>query len=332
MRGGRLITIGSFDGVHRGHQALLERTVLEARKRKVRTLALTFPIPPRMVLDAHARRLLLSSEFEKRYLLSRHGMEEVEVLVFNRDLAGMRPFGFFKEILFNRLKACGIVIGADFRFGADRSAGALELVRWGEDFGIPVWVIPPVRYARQVVSSTVIRALFEEGRFRKASAFLGHPYLIAGPVIRGHGLGSRIGVPTANIGVHEDKVLPRGVFSVRGWIEGSEHRAGGVMRGVCNIGIRPTFGGKRPTVEVHFPGKKLDLRGRMLCIELDRRLRGEKRFRSIEALKAQINRDIRGAMEGAETGTRMKNRAKPTLYRRKSNVYNSRNPKRGKYR
>lgn len=296
MRGGRIITIGSFDGVHRGHQALLERTVLEANKRKARAMALTFAVPPRMVLDTHARRLLLSTELEKRHLLSRFGMDEIEVIEFSRDLAGMRPFGFFKEILVNRLKARGIVVGADFRFGADRSAGALELVRWGEEFEIPVWVIAPVRHAGHVASSTAVRSLLEEGRFRKAVSVLGHPYLIAGRVIRGRGLGSKIGVPTANVGVHPDKVLPRGVFAVRAWVEGRENRAGGVLRGVCNIGIRPTFGGRRTSVEVHFPGKKLNLRGRVLFVELERRLRGEKRFRSIAALRRQIGRDIRAAM------------------------------------
>lgn len=296
MRGGRLITIGSFDGVHRGHQALLERTVDESKKRNVRSLALTFPIPPRMILDSKARRLLLSSEIEKRYLLSRFGMDEVHVLPFSREMAAMRPFGFFKEILLRKFRAVGIVVGTDFRFGAERSGGAVELVRWGEEFNLPVWVISPVRWARQVVSSTLIRTLFEEGRFNRATAYLNHPYLIAAPVIRGRGLGSKIGVPTANLGVHADKVLPRGVFSVRSWLEGHENRAGGVWRGVCNIGVRPTFGGKLPTVEVHFPGKKLNLRGRTLFVEVERRLRGEKKFESVDALTRQIARDIRAAM------------------------------------
>ncbi len=298
MRGGRLITIGSFDGVHRGHQGLLARTVTEARKRKVRSLALTFPVPPRMVLDAKARRLILSSELEKRHLLTRFGMDEVELIPFSKDLASMRPFGFFRDLLINKYRAAGIVVGADFRFGAQRSAGALELVRWGEDFGIPVWVISPVRWNRQVVSSTLVRALFEEGKYKRASSFLNHPYLIAGKVVRGHGMGSKIGVPTANVGVHPDKILPRGVFSARAWIQGSEHRAGGVLRGVCNIGVRPTFGGAGPTVEIHFPGKKLNLRGRTLFVELERRLRSEKRFRSVDGLKRQIARDIRAAVTG----------------------------------
>jgi len=295
MRGGRLVTIGSFDGVHRGHQGLLDRTVAEAAKRKVRSLALTFPVPPRMVLDAKARRLILSSELEKRKLLARFGMDEVELIPFSKDLAAMRPFGFFREILLKKFKAIGIVVGNDFRFGAQRSAGALELVRWGEDFGIPVWVISPVRWKRQVVSSTLIRALFSEGRYKKATGFLNHPYLIAGKVVRGHGMGSKIGVPTANIDVHPDKVLPRGVFAARAWVQGSEQRRGGILPGVCNIGVRPTFGGARPTVEIHFPGRKVQLRGRTLLVELGRRLRSEKRFRSVGELKRQIALDIASA-------------------------------------
>ena len=298
MRGGRLITIGSFDGLHRGHQGLLERTVAEAAKRKVRSLALTFPVPPRMVLDAKARRLILSSELEKRHLLARFGIDEVALIPFSKDLAAMRPFGFFREVLIKKYRAIGVVVGSDFRFGAQRSAGALELVRWAEDFGIPVWVISPVRWNRQVVSSTLVRALFEEGRFEKASGFLNHPYLIAGKVVRGRGMGTKIGVPTANVDVHPDKILPRGVFAVRAWARGNENRAGAVLRGVCNIGVRPTFGGARPSVEVHFPGKKLNLRGKTLFVELERRLRSEKRFRSVDALKVQIARDIRAAVQG----------------------------------
>ena len=296
MRGGRLITIGSFDGVHRGHQALLERTVNEAAKRKVRSLALTFPVPPRMVLDTKARRLLLSTELEKRDLLTGFGIDEVELLPFSKEMAAMRPFGFFKEVLLKRFRAVGIVVGTDFRFGAERAAGALELVRWGEEFEIPVWVISPVRWARTVVSSTLIRNLLENGFFQRATAFLNHPYLIAGRVVRGHGMGTKIGVPTANLDVHADKVLPRGVFAVNAWVEGHKNRPGGRLFGVCNIGVRPTFRGKHPTVEVHFPGKKLNLRGRTLFVELERRLRSEKRFKSVEDLKRQISRDIRGAV------------------------------------
>jgi riboflavin kinase / FMN adenylyltransferase len=211
-------------------------------------------------------------------------------------MAGTKPFGFFRDVLLGRFKARGVVIGSDFRFGANRSAGALELVRWGEDFEIPIWVISPVRHSRQIVSSTMIRGLMELGQFRKAVSYLGHPYLIAGKVIRGRGMGRRIGIPTANLDVHADKVLPRGVFAVRGWVEGNENRRGGVWKGVCNIGVRPTFGGTRPSVEVHFPGRTVNLRGRMLFVEIEKWLRGEKKFRSIEQLTAQIAKDIKKSL------------------------------------
>lgn len=295
MKRGRLVTIGSFDGVHRGHQALLERTVLEARKRDMRSLALSFAVPPRMVLDESARKLLLSDEFEKEQLIRSYGIDEVAILRFDRGLAETRPFGFFRDVLLNEHGAKGIVVGADFRFGAGRSAGAVELVRWGLDFRVPVWVIPPVRFRRKVVSSTMIRALVEHGSYRSAIDFLGHPYLISGKVISGRGVGKTLGFPTANLQTRPEKILPVGVFAVKAGI-GERPFAKKTFDGVANIGVRPTFGvAPRPVVEVHLLTPAGDLKGKRLSIQLVKRIRSERRFPSVEALKRQIGRDVQAA-------------------------------------
>jgi len=249
-----------------------------------------------MVLDESARKLLLSDETEKQWLLRAQGMDEVKILQFDHHLAETRPFGFFRDWLLKKFDARGVVVGADFRFGAGRSAGAVELVRWGIDFGIPVWVISPVKFRRQVVSSTLIRGLFEQGKFKAACDFLGHPYLIAGRVVKGRGVGRGIGFPTANLQTRPEKVLPTGVFAVRARVGASPASARRAIDGVANIGVRPTFiETSHPLVEVHLFGKPGELVGKFMSVQLVKRIRAEKKFPGVEALKAQIARDVRTA-------------------------------------
>lgn len=293
MKKGFLITIGSFDGVHRGHQALIDRTVLEAKKRKFRSLALTFGVPPKMVLDPNGGPRILSDAHEKEALLQRMGVGRVVSLNFDRSVASLKPFSFFRSILLEQFGARGLVVGADFRFGKDRSAGALELVHWGLEFEIPVWVIPPVRYQKKVVSSSLIRQLLETDHFKKATGFLGHPYLIGGKVARERGTGRKLGFPTANLQTAPEKILPRGVFVVRGWIEDSKKKT---FAGVCNIGVRPTFLKKSEVkVEVHIFNRSGNLLSRTLFIELLHQLREEKKFKNPTELKKAIATDVRRA-------------------------------------
>ncbi|MCG3203667.1 MAG: Riboflavin biosynthesis protein RibF [Elusimicrobia bacterium] len=290
MRRGRLITIGSFDGVHLGHQALIARTVLEAKKRALKSMALTFSVPPKMVLNPAAFPRLLSDAVEKETLLKLHGIDEVKVLNFSRKIAGLKPFAFFRDILIRSLNAKGVVIGADFRFGKERSAGALELVRWGGEFEIPVWVIPPVKIHRQIVSSSLIRRYLEGNYYRQALNYLGHPYLVQGRVVQGRHLGRKLGFPTANLQVAKGKILPRGVFAVRGTIKNCRTPS---FEGVCNIGSRPTVSHtSKMVLEVHIFGETPSLVGKTIQVELVHRLRGEKKFKSLDQLKRAIASDV----------------------------------------
>ncbi len=290
MRGGRLVTIGSFDGVHVGHQALLSRTVTEAKKRQLKPMALTFHVPPRMILDPSSPFRVLSSKAEKEALLRIQGIEEVLSLNFNHKFAAMKPFAFFRNFLLEDLKARGVVVGMDFRFGLGRAAGALELVRWGEEFEIPVWVIPAVKCRRQVVSSSLIRHLIESNHFKQALCFLGHPYLIQGKVAPDRQMGRKLGFPTANLVLPKGKILPRGVFAVRGMVLGARNPA---FEGVCNIGTRPTFlRSPKVVVEVHIFGDMPRLSGKTLQVELLHRLRSEKKFESKEQLARAIASDV----------------------------------------
>ena len=298
MPKGNLITLGSFDGVHLGHAALLERTVKEAKKRKLTPIAVTFLHPPRHVMDRRSSQALITSPVEKDVLLRRFGIKKVVTLEFNKKLAQVRSFSFFRDILVKQFHAKGIVIGMDFRFGANRSAGAAELVRWGQEYEIPVWVIPSVKKMGAVISSTRIRQLLRENRYPDAARLLGHPSLIRGCVVKGRGVGTKLGIPTANLVYDAKKILPNGVFAISGRVMTAQgrHIKGGRLKGVCNIGVRPTFLKKsRLVVEAHFFGKRRNLLGKILELEIQKKIRDEKRFPSKEALIKGIHRDMQKA-------------------------------------
>lgn len=293
MKRGYIITIGSFDGVHNGHQALLERTRVEAAKRNLKSLAFTFAIPPKMILDPNHPLRVLSDAREKDVLLRRFGVDEILFWKFTKSTSVLRPFTFLKTVLIEGMNAKGIVVGADFRFGADRSAGVHELVRWGQEFEIPVWVVAPVKHQRHVVSSSMIRHLLETGKVKRATALLGHPYLIAGRVVRGHQRGRKLGFRTANIQPPAGKVLPHGVFAVTAWTNDQKKK---ILKGVCNIGVRPTVEASGlVNVETHLFDVSRNLLGKTLYIELQRYLRAEKKFSSPAELSRQIARDVRQA-------------------------------------
>src|ERR1044071_8011765 len=286
---GRLVTIGSFDGVHLGHMALLDRTVAEAKKRRLTSLALTFNIPPRMILDRNKKISVLSNPIEKEKLIKSRGIDEIVQLDFDRGFSKIKPYAFFRGVLLERFKAKGIVVGLDFRFGVNRSAGAVELVRWGEEMRIPVWVIPPVKLRREVVSSTTIRELLLKDNLNHANQLLGHPYLIHGSVVKGHGKGKKLGYPTTNLKTSRGKVLPQGVFVVRGTAVGGSERP---LLGVCNIGRRPTFYRRSSiVVEPHWLGSSFKKTPKAMFIELLTRLRGEKKFKSPSELVRAIQAD-----------------------------------------
>jgi riboflavin kinase/FMN adenylyltransferase len=299
VKRGRLVTIGSFDGVHRGHQALLSLTIQEAKKRQLKSTALTFQVPPKMILNPNQSLSLLNTRFEKEWLIRKFGIDEVSFLDFSRKISRMKAFHFFKQILLEKYSAKGVVVGADFRFGNNRNAGAVELVRWGQEYGIPVWVVPPVKWQGQVVSSSRIRQYLDENRYIKAINLLGHCYSIEGPVIHGRKLGGQLGFPTANLKIETGKYYPTGVYAVDGEVfqrKGSMCLKRADFKGVCNIGYRPTINkGKSLNVEVHMFRKNGNFYGKTILIRLIKRLRGEKKFKNIEDLKIAIKNDVKAA-------------------------------------
>ena len=303
---GVAVAIGNFDGVHRGHQALLRTVVDKAPALAARPAILTFdPHPARVLSPDRAPPLLVTPE-RKLELLALSGVEVAVLEPFTEALAALSPEAFARDILANALGARLVCVGWDFTFGQKRAGTPEHLRAFGERLGFSVEVVEPVEVDGAVCSSTRIRALVGDGRVEDAATLLGRPFEIEGTVVRGAGRGRTIGVPTANV-APEAEVLPKtGVYGATVLLpDGSRARA------VVNIGTAPTFtaGASAVTVEAHLldfprPGGSGDLYGQRVRLELRFRLREERRFPSVDALVAQIRDDLAtgaarlGALEG----------------------------------
>ena len=286
-----VVAIGIFDGVHRGHQAILARAVSRARAIRTIPMALTFnPHPATVVAPQHAPTPLLSLD-QRLAAFARCGIHRTVVLRFTRAFSRWSPEQFVERVLVRRLHAREVVVGHDFGFGRGRSGTIGTLRMLGRRHGFRVHVVPPVRVGGVRISSRIIRRGVELGRLAVVRRYLGRLPTVVGPVVRGAGRGKRFGVPTANVRVTSGVLPPTGVYAV--WAAWD----GVVCGGVANLGWRPTVDRSRrragpPVLEVHlFHPRVPSLRGRMLAVAFGRRLRPERRFPSLEALAGQIYRD-----------------------------------------
>ena len=279
-----IITLGSFDGVHRGHQAIFKKIVARARARQAVPTALVFGVPPRYV-GKHMERWLLTTLDEKKARLKALGIRRLQVLVFDKKTAGTSPEDFFLKTILGRHGAVEMVVGPRLTFGKNR-AGRLPLLRrLGRAHDVKIHVISGVGRGPHV-SSSRIRAVLQKGDVEAASEALGYPYEVSGRVVSGDHRGRKLGFPTANIEPDAGKLLPPGVFWV--YVEPLKRY------GLCNIGTRPTFATAAPrvTMEVYVFGKVRSLYRRRLTVRFLRRLRGEKKFASAAALVRQIQSDV----------------------------------------
>lgn len=281
---GYVATIGMFDGVHLGHQFVVSQVVETARKRGLLSMVITFDHTMR-------REQVLTPLAAKQLLLSHTEIDRTEVLSFTDDLRQMTARQFMEQVLRDRLGVKVLLTGYDNRFGYRREEGFEDYVRYGKELGIEVIQLP----AKGEVSSSRIRQLLSEGEIAQANELLGYPYTILGHVEHGEHVGTKLGFPTANL-VTEDacQLIPaKGAYAVKVRMENSVEWKHGMM----NIGTRPTFDGQRVTLEVHVFRLHEDLYGQRLLVSFVERLRPEKRFDSIEALKAQLERDAEKAEE-----------------------------------
>lgn len=283
-------TIGSFDGVHRGHRCLLQQVRSLADERGLKAMAITFAVSPKRVLGSNDIVSLNGVE-ERLALLREAGMDEVPMLEFTHEMAAMSARDFMGQVLKEQLGVEVLVIGYDHRFGRGRTDGFDDYVRYGHELGIEVVRGEACMEQGEAVSSTRIRACIAEGRVSEASHLLGYHYRLCGTVVGGYKVGRKMGFPTANIHVKEcEKMLPaNGVYAVFVHVEAN---GGGNHVGMLNIGHRPTVNnGSERSIEVHILDFEGDLYGKSLCVEFVERLRDERTFDNLDALMAQLEAD-----------------------------------------
>jgi riboflavin kinase/FMN adenylyltransferase len=284
------VTIGKFAAVHVGHQALIRATCAAATRLGAASVVLTFDRDPQEVLRPGPQQPALTTLDERLRLIEALGVEVAVVVRLDLQFLGQTPEEFVQRVLLERLHAVEVVASGNFRFGRG-AAGTMEtLETLGARHGFGVTIIPPVVVRGEPVSSSRVAACVEAGDVETAAVMLGRPYSLSGPVLPGDRLGRQLGFPTANLAADPARLLPaNGVYSgFAAW--NGERRAA-----VTNVGVRPTVDGARRLVEAHLLDFQGDLYGVPLTFEFHHRLRGEERFPSLEALKAQIERDVEEA-------------------------------------
>lgn len=284
---GTIVTLGTFDGVHKGHKSLLTKLIDSGKALGCETVLLTFFPHPRMVLQPDADVKLLNTMAEKATLLEDFGVDNLIVHPFSREFSRLTAEEFVKDILVGQLNARKIIIGHDHRFGRNRTATTQDLVRMGQELGFEVEQVSALEVDTVSVSSTKIRNALSNGDVATANNYLGYPYYITGTVTTGKQLGRTIGYPTANISVPESyKLVPaKGVYAVSSILNGK------TIYGMMNIGTRPTVNGVGQTIEVNFFDFDADIYGAELKVSLHHHLRNEQKFEGLDALKAQLAKD-----------------------------------------
>jgi riboflavin kinase/FMN adenylyltransferase len=282
-----VVTIGTFDGVHIGHQKIIQRLVNTAKAGNLESAILTFFPHPRMVLQKDADIKLINTIEERKDILEQSGIDHLIVHPFTQQFSRLSAREFVRDILVHKLKAKKVIIGYDHRFGRNRTADINDLRAFGEEYNFEVEEISKQDVEDVAVSSTKIRNALLEGRVEKANRYLSYPFSLAGTVVRGKGLGTEFSFPTANLEVKENyKLIPKnGVYVVRSKIDGE------MVFGMMSIGTNPTVGGTEKTIETNFFDFSKDLYGKQLSIELLTRIRDEKKFDSVEALKIAMKQD-----------------------------------------
>ncbi|HET7276111.1 MAG TPA: bifunctional riboflavin kinase/FAD synthetase [Longimicrobiaceae bacterium] len=284
---GAVVTIGTFDGVHRGHREVLYEIVQRARRTGRRSALVTFhPHPLRIVRPDMAPELLTTAA-EKKELLAESGLEYVIFVPFTHVLKEYPARRFVEEILIDRVGMKELVIGYDHGFGKDREGTVETMHALGTELGFNVDVVEAVGAADEPVSSTRIRRALVAGEVQSAAQGLGRPYSIRGLVVHGAERGRKLGYPTANLQLGDpEKLLPlEGIYAVYGWVGGSK------IAGLLHLGPVPTFGGTQPTIELHLLDWQGDLYGREVRIDFLARLRGILPFASVSELVNQMKRD-----------------------------------------
>jgi riboflavin kinase / FMN adenylyltransferase len=283
-----VLTIGNFDGVHIGHQALVARTCARASARGLAASALTFdPHPATVVAPERAPETICTLE-QRLALLEQAGAQQILVLPFTRQVANLSARDFVQQVLCDVLQARAVVVGESFRFGHRQAGTAATLKSLGEEFGFESQFVPPVSYRGEIVSSSLIRRYLSAGNVARAGRLLGRCFSLQGHVVSGHGVGSKQTVPTLNLPPPPGQIVPRGVYVT----ETLEPATGRWWPSITNCGMRPTFGGDELTIETFLLEPLVAAAPIEIEVRFRRFVRAEQQFSNAEALKAQIVRDV----------------------------------------
>ncbi len=286
-----VVTIGTFDGVHIGHQKIIQQLILEAKKIDGESVLITFHPHPRLVLFPDNHNLqLLQTQAEKLQTLAENGLENVIILPFSKEFAQLSALDFVQTVLYKSLKAKKIIIGYDHQFGNDRKGNIDFLIAHANDFNYDVIEIPAEEINEVNVSSTKIRTALQDGSVEIANAFLNKPFELSGTVIKGEQLGRTIGFPTANLDLNDStKLIPaNGVYAVKVQLQNEEKSYFGMM----NIGYRPTVSqAQKQSIEIYLFDFQADLYEAHLKVSLYKRIRQEEKFVNLATLKSQLSKD-----------------------------------------
>ena len=295
-----VVTIGTFDGVHIGHQKIIKRLIKTARTANLDAVILTFFPHPRMVLQKDSNIKLINTIDERGHIIEGLGVDYLLVKKFTHEFSRLSAEDFVKQILVDKLHAKKVIIGYDHRFGRNRNANIENLKAYGEQYNFEVEEISVQDIDDVAVSSTKIREALNSGNIEKANRYLGYQFMITGRVIKGKGLGNTLGFPTANIQIDETyKLIPKyGSYVVSALIGDT------TVYGMLNIGVNPTVDGERENIEVHFFNFSQDIYNTNIQLKLLHRLRDEVKFDSLEALKNQLLKDVETSLNYLKTSSK----------------------------
>ena len=282
-----VVTIGTFDGVHIGHQKIIKQLVEIAEKDNLQAVVLTFFPHPRMVLQKDTGINLINTIDEKSQLLENFGIDHLVIHKFTKEFSRLGAMEFVRDTLVKKLHVKHIIIGYDHRFGRNRTANIDNLREYGEVYNFKITEISAQEIDEVAVSSTKIRKALNNGDIEVANAFLGYNFMLTGTVVKGKNLGKQIDFPTANLNIEESyKLIPKnGSYVVKSIIEDK------TIYGMMNIGTNPTVNGESQSIEVHFFNFNKNIYNKKIQVELIKRLRDEQKFDSIDTLKVQLHKD-----------------------------------------
>ena len=287
MNSPSILTLGTFDGVHKGHQKILKKLNSEAKKNKLKSIVLTFFPHPRNVLNPVSNLRLINTIKERTELFEKSGIDILITHPFDKNFSELSPEKFVKSILVDKLNIKKILIGYDHRFGKNRAAGIEDLKKFGLKYDFQVIEISVKEQNNVSISSTKIRKSIEDGNIKKAKSYLGYDFSLEGLVVKGNAIGRTIGFPTANLKIKEDyKLIPkRGVYLINTFFDNKK------VFGMMNIGVKPTIKLEKETVEVNFFNWSKDLYGETIKVFMLGYIRDEKKFSSLTELEHQIKID-----------------------------------------